>query len=87
MKILYFYTPTSRSLKGIKTLGVEVESINALKDVARVDKYNVCVAPTLILLDNEGNEVRRAYRTPQLEEIQDIINSSHTLHDPSSGEA
>lgn len=86
MKILYFYTPTSRSLKGLKTLGIEVESINALEDVERVDKYSVCVAPTLILFDDEGNEVRRAYRTPQLEEIQDIINNTNTLHDFNSGE-
>lgn len=86
MKMLYFYTPTSRSLKGIKTLGVEVESINALKDVAKVDEYNICVAPTLILFDDEGNEVKRAYRAPQVEEIQDIISNTNTLHDFNLGE-
>lgn len=84
--MLYFYTPTSRSLKGIKTLGVEVESINALKDVAKVDEYNICVAPTLILFDDEGNEVKRAYRAPQVEEIQDIISNTNTLHDFNLGE-
>ena len=64
MKILYFYTPTSQSLETLlESSGMAFERINALEDIAKVDEYNICVAPTLIFLNKEGKEVKRLYKS------------------------
>lgn len=39
--------------------GVEFEAINAYNDPMKASKMMVRSVPTLMLLDNEGNEIRR----------------------------
>lgn len=39
--------------------GVEFEAINAYNDPMKASKMKVRSVPTLMLLDNEGNEIKR----------------------------
>ena len=79
MKILKFYTPTCmpcRALgKVLDTIDVEVENINALENIAMVDEYNVCTTPTLVFLDDSGNEVNRTTGFIAKSKIEEILNS------------
>lgn len=77
MKILNFYTSTHPSCealnKVLEKVNVEVEDINALEDIANVDKYNVCAVPTLVFLNSEGEEVARTIGILTLRKIRKII--------------
>ena len=77
MKILKFYTPTCmpcRALgKILEKVEVPVEEINAMEDIAAVDKYNVCTTPTLIFLNENDEEVGRTVGMVTLSNIQEII--------------
>lgn len=79
MKILNFYTDSCVSCKPLKDIlkkvKVEVEDINALEDLGNVDEYNICVAPTLIFLNDNNEEVARTIGLQTLEDIEDIINT------------
>ena len=79
MKILKFYTPTCmpcRALgKILEQVDVEVENINAMEDIAKVDEYNICTTPTLIFLNEEGKEVQRTVGMKTLSQIQEIIDN------------
>lgn len=80
MKILKFYTPTCmpcRALgKILEQVDVEVENINAMEDIAAVDTYNICTTPTLIFLNENGEEVERTIGMKTLSEIQEIIENN-----------
>ena len=80
MKILKFYTPTCmpcRALgKILEQLDVEVENINAMEDIEKVDMYNICTTPTLIFLNEEGKEVQRTVGMKTLGQIQEIIENN-----------
>lgn len=77
MKILKFYTPTCMACrmlgKILEKVDVEVENVNALEDIEKVDLYNICTTPTLIFL-NEGKEVARKTGMATAEQIQEIID-------------
>lgn len=77
MKILKFYTPTCMPCRTIgkmlEQLDVEVENINALEDIANVDKYEVCTTPTLVFLNEEGEEVGRTVGMVPLSKIKEMI--------------
>lgn len=77
MKILKFYTPTCmpcRALgKILDKMEVEVEPINAMEDIAKVDEYNVCTTPTLIFLNEEGKEVTRTTGLISQSKIEEIL--------------
>ena len=79
MKILKFYTATCmpcRALgKILEQVGVPVEEINAIEDIAAVDKYNVCTTPTLIFLNDNGEEFYRTTGMQTLSQIQEILNN------------
>ncbi len=79
MKILKFYTPTCmpcRALgKILEQVDVEVENINAMEDIEKVDMYNICTTPTLIFLNEEGKEVQRTVGMKTLGQIQEIIDN------------
>ena len=79
MKILKFYTPTCmpcRALgKILDKMDVEVESINAMEDIAKVDEYNICTTPTLIFLNEEGKEVTRTTGLISQSKIEEILKS------------
>ena len=78
MKILKFYTETCmpcRALgKILDTLDVEVEPVNAMEDIEKVDEYNVCTTPTLIFLNEAGEEVARTVGLIPKSEIQQILD-------------
>ena len=80
MKILKFYTPTCmpcRALgKILEKVDVPVENINALEDIASVDKYNICTTPTLIFLNENNEEVARTVGMVTLSAIQEIITNN-----------
>ncbi len=79
MKILKFYTPTCMPCRAVgkmlEKIEVPVEEINALEDLAAVDKYNICTTPTLIFLNDNGEEVRRTVGMVTLGDIKEIISS------------
>jgi thiol-disulfide isomerase/thioredoxin len=81
MKILKFYTPTCMPCKAIGKLlervEVPVEEINALEDIAAVDKYNVCTTPTLIFLNEKDEEVGRTIGMVTLSTIKEIIGKNN----------
>ena len=79
MKILKFYTPTCMPCRALgKTLDkmdVVVESIDATEDIAKVDEYNVCTTPTLIFLNDKGEEVERTVGLVTQSKIQEILDN------------
>lgn len=77
MKVLKFYTETCMPCKVLtkvlnKIEGLEVEPINALEDVAMVDKYEVCTTPTLIFLKDD-KEVARTHGMQTENKIREIM--------------
>ena len=77
MKVLKFYTETCMPCRVLtKTLekieGLEVESVNALEDIEKVDEYEICTTPTLIFL-KDGKEVKRTYGLVSEKDIRSII--------------
>ena len=80
MKILKFYTPTCMAcrmlVKILEQVDAEVEDINAMEDLANVDKYNICTTPTLIFLNENGEEVTRTTGMKTLAQIQEIIDKN-----------
>lgn len=81
MKILKFYTTTCMPCRAVGKLlekvEVPVEEINALEDIAAVDKYNVCTTPTLIFLNEKDEEVGRTVGMVTLSAIQEIIDNNN----------
>ena len=80
MKILKFYTPTCMPCRAIgkmlEKLDVQVEEINALEDMAAVDKYNICTTPTLIFLNENDEEVKRTVGMVTLGNIKEILDNN-----------
>lgn len=78
MKILKFYTPTCMPCRALgKVLAtienIEIEEINALENIAMVDKYNVCTTPTLIFLDDDNKEFNRTTGLVNKTKIEEIL--------------
>ena len=80
MKILKFYTPTCMPCKALgkilEQINIEVENINALENLAEVDKYDICTTPTLIFLDDENKEFGRTTGLVSKNKIEEILSSS-----------
>ena len=53
---------------------VEVISIDATEDIAKVDEYNVCNTPTLIFLNENNEEVNRIAGMTTLKKIEEVLN-------------
>ena len=77
LRVLEFYTDTcmpckvvAKTLKKVKEL--DVEPVNAMEDVAKVDEYNVFSTPTLIFL-KEDKEVKRTLGMISEKELREII--------------
>lgn len=79
MKILKFYTETCMPCrmvgKILDSMDVEVENINAMEDIYNVDKYNVCTTPTLIFLNDNGEEFGRTTGPVTASKIKEVIDS------------
>ncbi len=78
MKILKFFTETCMTCRMISKfldkMEVEVESINATEDLEKVDKYNVCTTPTLVFLNDEGDEVNRLTGPTTQNKVEEILS-------------
>ena len=79
MKILKFYVETCMPCKMLgkilDKMDVEVENINAEEELDKVDAYNVCNTPTLIFLDDEGNEVSRIAGPTTQNKIEEVLKN------------
>ena len=80
MKYLYFSATwcgackmIKPQLKKVEEAGIEVTNYDAEQDYAISSSYNIRNLPTLILADNEGNEVKRFVGTKQ--KATDFINA------------
>ena len=62
--------------KILEQIDIEVENINAIEDIKNVDKYNICTTPTLIFLNEEGEEVARTVGMQTASQIQEIIDNN-----------
>ena len=63
MKVLKFFTefcsPCRTMSVQLAELGFNVESVDATKNRDLVEKYSVMAVPTLIKIDEDGNEIAR----------------------------
>ena len=63
MKILKFYSDTCMPCKAMQSFldneGISTTAVNIATDSELVEKYGVMNVPTLILIDDEGNEKDR----------------------------
>lgn len=79
MKILKFYTDTCMTCrmigKMLDKLEVTVENINAEDDLKKVDEYNICSTPTLVFLNDEGEEVSRITGPTSQKKIEEVLES------------
>lgn len=79
MKILKFYAPTCMPCKMVGKMldsleNVEVISIDATKDITKVDEYNVCNTPTLVFLNEKNEEVDRIAGMTTLKKIEEVLS-------------
>ena len=78
MKILKFYTETCMNCrmlgKVLDRMGVEVENINANENTELVDKYEICTTPTLVFLNENGEEVDKIIGPTTQSKIQEILD-------------
>lgn len=80
MKIIKFYkedcTPCKMVQNFIDEQGVEVESVNPFVNPPMAIKYGIQSVPVVVLVDNEGNVVKKSigYNPPEIEEIIGMLN-------------
>ena len=92
MKILKFGLPTCRPCvelsKRMETLDLsnyEVEEVTLNKDVYSKqlgNKYNIKSVPTLVVVDSDGNEIKRIRNIVQL---KDFLKTSFVFEDKTEG--
>ena len=58
-------------------LGLEVESVDAIKHRDLVDKYSVMAVPTLIKVDENGNEIARLRGAQTAEKLKEFFGDEH----------
>lgn len=78
MKILKFYTPTCMSCRVLgkildKLENVEIEEVDATERLDEVDKYEICTTPTLIFLNDKGEETGRTVGMTTLQNIKELL--------------
>ena len=92
MKILKFSLPTCRpcivlseQMKSLDLANYEVVDINLkenLETIALGEKYSIKSVPTLVLIDEEGNELKRVRNIIQLKEL---LNTTFIFEDNTKG--
>ena len=80
MKVLKFYTDTCMPCKVVgkileKVEGLEVTPVNAIEETELTDKYGICMTPTLVFLNEEGEEVGRTQGMVTEAKIREIVAS------------
>ena len=77
MKVLKFFTefcsPCRTMSIQLAELGLAVESVDAIKNRDLVEKYSVMAVPTLIKVDEEGNEIARLRGAQTAEKLQVLL--------------
>lgn len=76
MKVLYFYKDSCDEdiLRVLEDSEVDhIGLYNAMQSLYEVDKYVVCVAPTLVFLDDDEKEVARLYGVIAQEDVKKIL--------------
>jgi thioredoxin-related protein len=58
-------------------LGLNVESVDAIKNRDLVEKYSVMAVPTLIKVDEEGNEIARLRGAQTAEKLKEFFGDEH----------
>ena len=81
MKLLKFYSKTcgpcrlmSKVIESLNSESLEVVSIDIAEDPAIAESYNVRSVPTLVFLDNAGNEFHRETKPVPKEKLEQIIS-------------
>lgn len=73
MKYLKFYSPTCQPCQQVDQIlqekGIEYESINVLEDKETRSKFGIMGVPTVIVLDDEGNEIKRAVGVHEIKKL------------------
>lgn len=73
MKYLKFYSPTCQPCQQVDQIlrekGIEYESINVLEDKETRSKFGIMGVPTVIVLDDEGNEIKRAVGVHEIQKL------------------
>lgn len=73
MKYLKFYSPTCQPCQQVDHIlqekGIEYESINVLEDKETRSKFGIIGVPTVIVLDDEGNEIKRAVGVHEIQKL------------------
>lgn len=81
MKVLKFFTefcsPCRTMSVQLAELGLNVESVDAIKRRDLVDKYSVMAVPTLIKVDKDGNEIARLRGAQTAEKLKDFFGDEH----------
>ena len=81
MKVLKFFTgfcsPCRTMSVQLAELGLNVESVDAIKNRDLVDKYSVMAVPTLIKIDEDGNEIARLRGAQTAEKLKDFFGDKH----------
>ena len=83
MKVYKFYSdscgPCKVLEKNLQLAGIEHESVDvqSIKGYDVVAKYKVRTVPTLILVDNEGNVVKRHNGLLGVQELKEFCNEAN----------
>ena len=81
MKVLKFFTefcsPCRTMSVQLTELGFEVEDVNAIKRRDLVDKYSVMTVPTLIKVDEDGNEITRLRGAQSADKLKEFFGDEH----------
>ena len=81
MKILKFYTDTCMNCKMLgkvlDRMNIEVDNINANENTALVDKYEICTTPTLVFLNDSGEEVSKIVGPTTQSKIQEVLDNKY----------
>lgn len=81
MKVLKFFTefcsPCRTMSVQLAELGLNVESVDAIKNRDLVEKYSVMAVPTLIKVDEEGNEIARLRGAQTAEKLKEFFGDEH----------
>lgn len=81
MKVLKFFTefcsPCRTMAVQLAELGLEVEDVNAIKRRDLVGKYSVMAVPTLIKVDEDGNEIARLRGAQSTDKLKEFFGDEH----------
>ena len=89
MKILKFYSNTCGPCKvlerNLKEAGIEYEDIDVmdpgiideLDDVDLLEYYHIKAVPTLVIIDSQGNEIKRNVGILPVDKLKEFCNETN----------